>query len=148
MARQYHLSRARRLANVLMTALIRLGVKRGSSYLLIVPGRKTGKLHSTPVNLVEDGADRWLVAPYGAVNWVLNTRAAGSVSLRQGRKTETFRAAELPAEESAPVLKQYVQDVPITRPYFTAKPDAPVSDFAAEADRHPVFRLNRIDKGK
>jgi hypothetical protein len=32
--------------------------------------------------------------------------------------------------------------VPVTRPYFDARPDDPVERFAAEAAEHPVFRLN------
>ena len=31
--------------------------------------------------------------------------------------------------------------VPITRPYFDAKPDSPLAAFIAEAPRHPVFAL-------
>jgi hypothetical protein len=32
------------------------------------------------------------------------------------------------------------------RPYFGADKDAPVEDFAAEADRHPVFELLPISQ--
>jgi methylthioribose-1-phosphate isomerase len=41
--------------------------------------------------------------------------------------------------DAAPVLKQYVTDVPITRPFFDVTPEAPVEAFIAEAHRHPVF---------
>ena len=30
----------------------------------------TGNIYSTPVSLIEEGDKRWLVAPYGQVNWV------------------------------------------------------------------------------
>jgi hypothetical protein len=39
------------------------------------------------------------------------------------------------------VLKRYVGVATATRPYFRADKDAPVEDFVAEADRHPVFEL-------
>jgi hypothetical protein len=41
----------------------------------------------------------------------------------------------------APVLRRYIADVPITRPYFDASADSPLEAIAAEAGRHPVFRL-------
>lgn len=43
---------------------------------------------------------------------------------------------------SAAVLRQYVREIPITRPFFDATPDAPLDAFAAEAARHPVFRIS------
>jgi hypothetical protein len=46
-------------------------------------------------------------------------------------------------EEAAPVLKQYVTELPITRPFFDATPNAPLEAFVAEAHRHPVFRIHR-----
>jgi deazaflavin-dependent oxidoreductase (nitroreductase family) len=141
MARTYHLSAGRRLANRLLTALLRRGVAGGMTYLLTVRGRRSGRPYSTPVNLIEHGAERWLVAPYGAVNWVRNARAAGQVTLSRGRHSETVGIRELGPEESAPVLKEYVRRVPITRPYFDATPQSPVEVFAAEAGRHPVFHI-------
>jgi hypothetical protein len=45
-------------------------------------------------------------------------------------------------EEAAPVLTQYVTEIPITRPFFDAKPDAPLEAFVAEAHRHPVFCIH------
>lgn len=141
MARTYHLSAGRRLANRLLTALLRVGVAGGMTYLLTVRGRRSGRPYSTPVNLIDHGTQRWLVAPYGPVNWVRNARAVGQVTLTRGRRSETVRISELGADESAPVLKEYVQRVPVTRPYFDARPDAPLEAFAAEAARHPVFRI-------
>jgi len=87
-------------------------------YLLTVRGRKSGRLYSTPVMLVEEHRKRWLVTPYGEVNWVRNARAVGQVTLSRGRRTETVRIVELGPEESAPVLKQYITEIPITRPFF------------------------------
>jgi hypothetical protein len=46
--------------------------------------------------------------------------------------------------EVGPVLKEYVSLEPITRPYFTARPDAPAAAFAAEAAEHPVFRVSPV----
>jgi hypothetical protein len=38
-------------------------------------------------------------------------------------------------------LKRYVQQERIVRRWFDAPHDGPAEAFAAEADRHPVFRL-------
>jgi hypothetical protein len=35
-------------------------------------GRRSGRLNATPVREVEEGDQRWLVAPYGEVSWVRN----------------------------------------------------------------------------
>ena len=38
-------------------------------------------------------------------------------------------------------LGVYLNEEPITRRFFDAKPGSPVEAFAAEAHRHPVFRI-------
>lgn len=141
MAATYRLSPGRRAANRLVRLLLKLGLMPGPTYLLTVPGRRTGRPLSTPVTLVEEGDGRWLVAPYGDVAWVRNARAAGQVTLSRGRRAETVPIRELSAADAAPVLQRYVTRVPITRPYFDATPDSPLAAFEAEAPRHPVFAL-------
>ena len=141
MARAYRLGVARRIVNGLICALLRMGWGPARTYLLVTRGRTTGRVYRTPVTLVEQGARRWLVAPYGEVGWVRNARAAGSVTLERGRRAETLRLAELGPQDSARILQTYVREVPITRPYFDVRPDSSLEDFAAEAPRHPVFEL-------
>jgi deazaflavin-dependent oxidoreductase (nitroreductase family) len=141
MASTYRLTPSRRAANRLVRLLLRLGLMPGPTYLLTVPGRRTGRLLSTPVTLVKEGDTRWLVAPYGDVAWVRNARAAGQITLSRGTRSETLPIRELSPTEAAPVLQRYITRVPITRPYFDAKPDSPLAAFIAEAPRHPVFQL-------
>jgi deazaflavin-dependent oxidoreductase (nitroreductase family) len=140
-AKVYGLTVPRRLINALVTPLVLLGTGPQHTYLLSVPGRKTGRIYRTPVTLVERGARRWLVAPYGERSWVKNARAAGSVELRRGRRTERVQVLELPPGDRAAVLRDYLRQVPFTRDFFEAPPGAPLEAFAAEADRHPVFRV-------
>lgn len=139
MARDFRPTRTRRLLNGLVRPLARLGLAP-HVYVLTVPGRTTGRPHSTPVRLIENGT-RWLVAPYGEVGWVRNARAAGAVTLGRRGRSETVPIEEVGPEDAAPVLREYVRKVPVVRPYFEAGRDAPVDAFAAEAARHPVFRL-------
>jgi deazaflavin-dependent oxidoreductase (nitroreductase family) len=141
MAHTYRLSPGRRAVNRVVRLLIRLGLMPGPTYLLTVPGRRTGRPLSTPVTLVEDAGARWLVAPYGDVGWVRNARAAGQVTLSRGGHAETLTIRELSPAEAAPLLQRYVTRVPITRPFFDAKSDSPLAAFEAEAPRHPVFQL-------
>ena len=141
MPKSYRLTFVRRLANWVITALARLGAPLGSTCLLTVRGRKTGVPRTTPVRLIEEEGQRWIVAPYGEVNWVQNARAAGTVMLKCRGRTEQVGIVELGPTDAAPILKKYVRQVPITRPYFDASPSASVEAFAVEAKKHPVFRV-------
>ena len=142
MARTYRLSAWRRVANWLTTRLLRLGIPLWNTYLLTVPGRKTGIPRTTPVTLAVRDGRRYLVAPYGIVSWVRNARAAGFVTLSRGRVQEHVDVTELSPDEAAPILKQYIRSVPIVRPFFDATADSSVEAFRADAIRKAVFRLN------
>ena len=141
MATTYRLGLGRRILNALVRGALWAGIAPPRFALLTVPGRRSGKPHSTPVIVLRRGADRWLVAPYGERAWVKNARAAGQVTLSRGRRRVTVPAEEVGAEEAGPVLKDYLLQTPITRPFFDVAPEAPLADFVREAPRHPVFRL-------
>jgi deazaflavin-dependent oxidoreductase (nitroreductase family) len=141
MAKTYKLGPARRAVNVLMKPLIRLGVGGKSTYLLTTTGRRTGQQRTTPVILVENDGERWLVSPYGLVAWVHNVRAQPEVTLSHGGRAETLHAEEVDPATAGPVLQRYVRRVRVTAPFFDAKGDDPVDKFIEEAPRHPVFRL-------
>ncbi len=143
MAKTYRLGPARRAVNVIVTALLRLGIGAKSSYLLTTTGRRSGQKRTTPVILVETEGERWLVSPYGLVGWVHNVRALHEVSLRRGGKTEVLHAEEVCPEVAGPILRRYVRRARVTAPFFDAKPDDPVERFVREAPRHPVFKLGR-----
>jgi deazaflavin-dependent oxidoreductase (nitroreductase family) len=132
----------RKLGNTLITPLARLGLAGKRTHILTTVGRKTGRRYSTPVMLVFLGGERWLVAPYGEREWVKNARAAGSVELTRARHTQRLRVEEVDPQTAAPVLREYLRKTPVTKPFFKAKRNAPLADFAAEAHRHPVFRLD------
>lgn len=138
--RVFHTSRGRKVGDAIISLFIRAGVVPGS-YILTTRGRKTGKLRTNPVTIVQRADTRWLVAPYGPVSWVLNARAAGRVSLHRGRQRADYTIREVTDQEAGPVLKEYVGMAKPTRPYFRASPDSPVEEFIAEAGSHPVFEL-------
>jgi len=136
---QYVRTPVRRFINMLEWTRIRLGIAPRQRFLLTVIGWRTGRSHTTPVAVVQNGSERWLVAPYGAVGWVQNARAAGRVWLSRGRRREECEISEVNPTAAGPILQQYVKMEPITRPFFGAAVNAPVAAFAADATRHPVF---------
>jgi len=141
--RPYRRSLWRRALNAVVRPLARLGLAGPHTHLLTVRGRASGKPWSTPVSIVRDGDERWLVAPYGERNWVRNARAAGWVELRRGRRRERLRVEELGPEAAAPVLREYYRLFRVTRPFFTASLESPQDAWLEEAPRHPVFLLLR-----
>jgi deazaflavin-dependent oxidoreductase (nitroreductase family) len=132
---------SKRIANKLLAPIARLGLGGKRMHLLTVVGRKTGRRYSMPVMLVFYDGQRWLVAPYGERPWVKNARAAGSVELTRGRRREQVRIEEVDPQTAAPILREYLQKTGVTASYFDASKTSPLDAFAAEAPRHPVFRL-------
>jgi F420H(2)-dependent quinone reductase len=141
MAKTYRLNLGARLINSVFRLMTRVGLGASYRYILTVPGRKTGRLYSTPVDVIEVAGDRWLVAGYGPAGWVRNARTAGAVTLSRGGRSEKFRVDEPAAQTAIPVLRTYIGEIKVTRPYFDANPDSPDNAIAAELERHAVFRL-------
>ena len=142
MTRPYRRSLWRRALNAIVRPLARLGLTGPRTFLLTVPGRVSGNPWSTPVSIVVEGDERWLVAPYGERNWVKNARAAGWVELRRGRQRTRYEVEELAPADAAPVLRRYYERNRVTRPFFDVTPPSPDREWVAEAPRHPVFRLH------
>jgi deazaflavin-dependent oxidoreductase (nitroreductase family) len=142
MAKTYQRHLGTRLINSWFRTLTKLGLGAPYRQILTVPGRKTGRPHSTPVDVIEVGDQRWLVAGYGPATWVLNTRAHGQVTLSRGRHSETYKVEEVGAEDAIPVLRKYIADIRVTRAYLDATPNSSDEAIAGELSRHAVFRLN------
>jgi len=141
MARTFSRAFPRNLIDSLSTLAIKRGVGPSCRYLVTVAGRNTGVPHTTPVSLVVDGANRYLVGPYGEVGWVRNARAAGVLTLSRAGRSEECTAEALDAANAAPILKLYLKLEPVTRPYFDVGADASQDALVREAATHPVFRL-------
>jgi deazaflavin-dependent oxidoreductase (nitroreductase family) len=133
--------RVNRPINWVFRTLTRLGLGASYRHILTVRGRKTGREYSTPVDVMQVGGQRWLVAGYGPVNWTKNVRASSAATLSRGGRSKRYRAEEAGPPQALPVLRTYMAEVPVTRPYFHAGPDSPDEVVAAEIARHPVFRL-------
>ena len=144
MTQTFHMTRLMWLGTALLKALLRAGMPMGPLALLSVRGRKSGKVYTTPVALVQHSHERWLVAAFGEVNWVRNLRAAGAAHLTQGRRTEPIDVVELSMTDAAPILQRFLQAyhlVPFIPPSFSVTPHSPLDDFEREATHHPVFGI-------
>lgn len=143
MAVKYKYNITRKIVDWIIQWLIRLDRAPQQYFLLTVPDRKTSRPHSKPVTFLEEGRQKWLMAPYGAVDWVLNARAAGMVTIARGGYAEEFSIKEIPIDAHAPILKQYITLFPVKHPYFDAQPSDPVERFTPEAQLLPVFQLRK-----
>ena len=138
-----------RIGNRVVTPLLRLGIPIGPMALLTVTGRRSGLPRTTPIALAPHPKGWRLVAPFGAVDWVRNLRAAGTAQITRTRRTVDVRAIELTPVEAAPLLRESLLEVgPITRSvvggHFAVTLDAPLADWVTEAPLHPVFILEPI----
>jgi len=131
-------TRGIRLQNAVLSAAIRLGIAPKGMHLVAIKGRATGELRETPIEPIEMDGKRWLVAPFGEVNWVRNARKAGEVRLRRGRTVEYLQVREADPGESAPVLRAYLKRG-YTGVYFDVGPNSLLAEFETEAHKHPVF---------
>jgi len=119
----------------------------GPIQLLTTRGRRSGEPRTVPVVPVDHDGARWLVAPYGPVDWVHNVRADPHVTLLYGRSRVEYLAHEVEPTDVGPVLKKYVTVASKARSQFRTSPDAPAAAFAAEAGDHPVFALEPVAAG-
>lgn len=134
-----------RAFNKLFGIIVGLGGGLEHNYVLQVRGRKSGRLYSTPVNLLEMGQSQYLVAPRGNTQWVRNVRSSLELSLKKGSKVHRFRARELPDSAKPALLKEYLSRYQKTvQRYFSIPVDSDLDSFTKIANRHPVFELERV----
>jgi deazaflavin-dependent oxidoreductase (nitroreductase family) len=133
----------RRVFNPVVARLTRWGVSLWGSRVLSVPGRSSGAIRSTPVNVLTVGERRFLVAPRGETQWVLNVRAAGGCSLRVGRRVESVQVRELDDRAKPEILRSYLHRWKWeVGPFFDGVgPDSSDDELLAIAPNHPVFEI-------
>src|ERR1700693_5036851 len=97
-----------RIFNRVFGFVVVLGLGFSYNYLLQVRGRKSGKIYSTPIDLLERDGKRFLVAPRGLTQWVRNAEAAGEVTLKKGKLQQKFRLRAFSDQEKPEILKAYL----------------------------------------
>lgn len=148
MAKADYLPRGQRTMNWVFTRMVRWGIIKGG-HLLSVPGRKSGVMRTTPVFVLHYEGQRWLVAGFKNSDWVKNVRAAGWGMLIRYRHSERVNFVEVPEEERAPIMREFLRRAPGGKAAFpTLSPDAPLEEFAALASERPVFRVVDTPNGR
>jgi deazaflavin-dependent oxidoreductase (nitroreductase family) len=122
--------------------LVGLGIGPKFIYLLEVRGRKTGKIYSAPVNMMDLGGKLYLVAPRGRANWVRNAEAAGEVTLKRGSSRTRFSLLTISDGAKPEILKEYLDRYQsAVKKFFPVAPGSPVEAFRGIAGNYPVFEL-------
>jgi len=136
-----------KFANRAIIALNRLGVSFGTWYILSIPGRKTGKIRSTPISVLHVNGQRYVVTGF-ETHWVKNARKESHGMLARGRKKEQVVLVELPVEERPPILREFPRQIPHGVPFFEKLLNIPGDPeaLAAAAPRCPVFRLDSLPR--
>jgi deazaflavin-dependent oxidoreductase (nitroreductase family) len=135
-------SAAEKIFNRVFGFLVGLGLGFSYNYLLQVRGRKSGKLYSTPIDLLEYMGKRYLVAPRGRTQWVRNAEAAGEVTLKRGSSRQKFRLRPLSGAEKPEILKAYLDAFKReVQRYFPVAAGSPPEAFTQIAPSYPAFEL-------
>jgi deazaflavin-dependent oxidoreductase (nitroreductase family) len=125
--------------------LVGLGIGPDYMRLLQVRGRKTGRIYSTPVNLLEFGGKPILVAPRGRTQWVRNAETAGEITLKKGRARKKYRLRAIPDNDKPEILKLYLEKYQsAVQRYFPVPAGSPAERFRGIAGNYPVFELSPV----
>lgn len=143
-ARRTHVPGWIRFFSPAAKALMSLGVPMGPDVLLTVRGRKSGLPRSTPVAVAEIAGRRWLVSPFGDVDWARNLRVAGRGTITTGRSRYEISARELSREEAVvfyrDVLEPYLHGNAVAR-WIVRNLDRIPEDPVEAARRATVFEV-------
>ena len=131
-----------RAMNKTVGLLARLGIGPRYLHQLRVKGRRSGKVYTTPVNLLELNGHRYLVGGRGHSTWSKNVSAVGNVTLVRGTIAKAYRAVSIPDESKPKILKAYLEEYRNTvQRFFSVPAGSPLEAFRVIAQQHPVFEL-------
>ena len=149
-----------RLVNPLLRRLISAGLPTGApNVLLTTHGRRSGKLRTVPVGMVDLDGHWFVQGSYGQTGWVANLRVdAEAIVTHPGGRHVRVQAIELTPEEAGVVLQRALQRFrrsrvlralfgPRFRPPIAvmwtlrSRVDDNLDDSIAGARRNPVFEL-------
>jgi deazaflavin-dependent oxidoreductase (nitroreductase family) len=145
MTQTLHPPRGINLFNAIAKPLLAAGFPMAFNGLLTVPGRRTGKLRTTALAIVDVDGRRWVWSPWGEVQWVRNLRAAGRATITFRRRDDEVRAVELDPEQRVAFFRDTL--TPIARRirgglwFIRAFDGVDLSDPVAAAKDRPVFEL-------
>jgi deazaflavin-dependent oxidoreductase (nitroreductase family) len=152
-----------RLANPITRRLVAAGLPTGApNVLLTMQGRRSGRLRTVPVGIVEHAGRTFVQSSYGEKGWVNNLRAnrGATVTHPEGRLVPV-EAIELSPNEGGAVLRNVLEPFhrsrmlrglfgPTFRPpigvlwKLRMRVDDTPEEYTAEARRHPLFELRPV----
>jgi hypothetical protein len=133
--------------NTVLMGVQRLGLGMKDLPVLILPGRRSGKLRRTPVSVLDLDGQRYLLAGFPGADWAANARAAGVGMLTVGRRAERVRLVELSPADAVPVLRAWPVRIPQGAKIMKdagVVPDLEPDSFAALAGRCAAFRIEAV----
>jgi deazaflavin-dependent oxidoreductase (nitroreductase family) len=74
---------------------------------LSVQGRRSGTWHTTPVAVLEEDGERYLISYRGASDWARNLEASPHARLTQHGHIEEIDVVDVPIADRAPLLATY-----------------------------------------
>lgn len=130
-----------KVVNPINRVLLGWGIGPSPQHLLSIAGRRTGRIRTTPVALVDVSGERYAVAGFAGSDWVRNARAAGRATVRRGRRVERVTLVEVPVGQRGPILAAFAQHVRGGQSFLTVPADGSSAAFAEAGARHPIFRI-------
>ena len=135
-----------RIINKAFGLFVKLGLGLSHNFLLEVRGRRSGRIYTTPVNLLDYKGKHYLVAPRGDTQWVRNAVVSRTATLVKGRKRENIRLQLIAVEARSEILKTYLDTYKLTvQRYFPVPAGSPVERFESLNSRYPVFEVSRAE---
>jgi deazaflavin-dependent oxidoreductase (nitroreductase family) len=132
--------------NPIARRLLAAGIPMGPNVLVTIRGRKSGLPRTTPLTIVAFSGRRWLMAPFGEVDWVRNLRAARRATITVRRRTEEVTAVELGPTEAVAfyrdILGPRVQQTRVGAWIVQHLDKVDVNNPEEAADGRPVFELH------
>ena len=141
--RDWHPTRLGRTWSKAFAWISGLGLTPKLLVTLRVKDRATGRLSSTILVAANHQGARYLVSMLGNDSeWVQNVRAAdGEAFIKRGR-SRRVKLVEIPAEERAPILKDWCKVATSGRQHLPVPHDAPIAAFETIAADYPAFRID------
>jgi len=88
-----------------------MGIAFFSFHLISVPGRRTGRLRTTPVSPFTVDGHRYILS-FGQTEWVKNARAARQGILSRGRRQTRVALIEVGPPDSGRILREFPRLIP------------------------------------
>src|SRR5688572_9792718 len=131
-----------RIVNRAFGFMVKLGFGLSHNFLQEIRGRKSGRIYSTPVNVLEHNGKRYIVAPRGDTQWVRNVAVNQNATLVKGAKREDIRSRAIAAEAKPEILKAYLDQYKLTvQRYFPIPAGSSAKEFEPLVLRYPVFEI-------